>query len=241
MSPKGGSGGGRGRPGSGGGRSGGGSGGARGPGRPAGGGRPPGEGGGRPASGGRPGSGRPAGGRPSSGRPSGRPAEGRPGSEQSGGGRPGAGRPTSAGRPGGGRPAGAGNRSEQADAAAPRAYADIIYGRNAVQEAMRARLRTVRSIWATETTAREPWLRGVDVKVANPHEIADRCGSDGHQGVCAMAGRFPYADATALLRRPAAAPRRARRGPGRPEPRRHRQDGGVRGCRWAHHPRAAVG
>ncbi|WP_354698274.1 Putative TrmH family tRNA/rRNA methyltransferase [Paraconexibacter sp. AEG42_29] len=76
----------------------------------------------------------------------------------------------------------------------------MIYGRNAVHEALRAKLRPVRSIWATEPTAREPWLRGADVRVAASHEIAARCGSDGHQGVCAIAGRFPYADAAGLLR-----------------------------------------
>ncbi len=65
---------------------------------------------------------------------------------------------------------------------------------------MRAKLRSVRSIWATEATAREPWLRGVDVKTATSQQIAERCGSDGHQGVCAMAGRYPYADAAGLLR-----------------------------------------
>ncbi|MCW2958162.1 MAG: rlmB, partial [Solirubrobacterales bacterium] len=97
-----------------------------------------------------------------------------------------------------GRPAGGAE-----GASAPRPYADIIYGRNAVHEALRAKLRTVRSIWATETTAREPWLRGVDVRTATAHEITERCGSDGHQGVCAMAGRFPYADAAALLKQPA--------------------------------------
>ncbi len=123
------------------------------------------------------------------------------------GGRPSRGpAPTGAGvpRPGapGGRPQ---NRPQKpADAAAaPRSYADMIYGRNAVHEALRAKLRQVRSIWATEATSREPWLRGVDVRTATSDEIADRCGSDGHQGVCAMAGRFPYADAAALLRRDA--------------------------------------
>jgi 23S rRNA (guanosine2251-2'-O)-methyltransferase len=77
---------------------------------------------------------------------------------------------------------------------------NVIYGRNAVHEALKAKLRPVRSIWATEPTSREPWLRGTDVRVATSDEIASRCGSDGHQGVCAIAGRYPYADARALLR-----------------------------------------
>ncbi|MCW3000113.1 MAG: rlmB, partial [Solirubrobacterales bacterium] len=105
---------------------------------------------------------------------------------------------TSGGRGAPSRPPAAGDA-----AAAPRPYADIIYGRNAVHEALQAKLRSVRSVWATEATSREPWLRGVEVRTTTSDEIADRCGSDGHQGVCAMAGRFPYADAAALLRAPA--------------------------------------
>jgi 23S rRNA (guanosine2251-2'-O)-methyltransferase len=66
-----------------------------------------------------------------------------------------------------------------------------VYGRNAVREALRGR-RRVRRIWATAAAAREG-LAGA------PAEIAGRCGSDAHQGVCAQADPYPYADAADLL------------------------------------------
>jgi 23S rRNA (guanosine2251-2'-O)-methyltransferase len=167
-------------------------------------GRPGGGGGGggkdRPAGGGAGGKGRPAGGGGRGKRPAGRGDDAPRGGPEPW---------KRAARPGGKRAGGAAGRPERREAAAregrPGADGgapppDVIYGRNAVHEALRARLRPVRSIWATDATAREPWLRGVDVRVASSQEIADRCGSDGHQGVCAIAGRFPYADAAALLR-----------------------------------------
>ncbi len=96
---------------------------------------------------------------------------------------------------------GPGGRPPSTSAAAgTRLEPGIIYGRNAVREALAARLRPVRDVWATAPAAREPWLRGVPVRTATGDEITARCGSDGHQGVCASAGRFPYADAGALLR-----------------------------------------
>jgi 23S rRNA (guanosine2251-2'-O)-methyltransferase len=76
----------------------------------------------------------------------------------------------------------------------------IVYGRNAVHEAIRGP-RTVSVVWATSNAAREPWLAagGVRLVVAGADEIASRCGSDGHQGVCAEVSEFVYADARALL------------------------------------------
>jgi 23S rRNA (guanosine2251-2'-O)-methyltransferase len=77
----------------------------------------------------------------------------------------------------------------------------ILYGRNAVHEALRGRrARRVRDVWATAGAAREPWLEGVAVRVVTAQEIEGRCGSDAHQGVCADAGAYPYTDAAALLR-----------------------------------------
>ena len=80
----------------------------------------------------------------------------------------------------------------------------IIYGRNAVREALRAGRRPVREVWATEpAVSSEPWLAetpGVSVHAAD--EIAARCGSDDHQGVCADAGDYPYASAGELLAEP---------------------------------------
>jgi 23S rRNA (guanosine2251-2'-O)-methyltransferase len=77
----------------------------------------------------------------------------------------------------------------------------ILYGRNPVREALRGRRSAnVRWAWATPGAAREAWLGGVEVTVTSPEELERRCGSAAHQGVCAEAGPFPYADADALLR-----------------------------------------
>jgi 23S rRNA (guanosine2251-2'-O)-methyltransferase len=73
----------------------------------------------------------------------------------------------------------------------------IIYGRNAVREAIRGP-RRVRTIWATKGAARE--FEGARHAAAD--EIARRSGSDGHQGVCADVEEYRYADAAALLAAP---------------------------------------
>jgi len=84
----------------------------------------------------------------------------------------------------------------------------IVYGRNPVREALRGRRATqVREVWATERTAREPWLaetgaRPSRLHVAHAHEIEERCGTTAHQGVCAECGPYPYAGADELLGRP---------------------------------------
>jgi 23S rRNA (guanosine2251-2'-O)-methyltransferase len=81
----------------------------------------------------------------------------------------------------------------------------IIYGRNAVHEALRAGRRRIRRVWATEATRREPWLAGASVAIetVTAEEVGRRAGSDGHQGVCALADPYPYADAADLLQLPA--------------------------------------
>ena len=76
----------------------------------------------------------------------------------------------------------------------------IVYGRNPVREALRGR-REVRTVWATERAAREPWLR--DVGRSTPpllRRSTERSGSPEHQGICAEVSPYPYADADALLR-----------------------------------------
>src|SRR3954447_11770032 len=70
----------------------------------------------------------------------------------------------------------------------------VIYGRNPVREALRGR-RRVRHIWSTS----DEW-RGA-TKATN-EEIAARCGSDAHQGVCAAVDPYPYADEAELLAGP---------------------------------------
>jgi len=81
----------------------------------------------------------------------------------------------------------------------------VLYGRNAVEEALRAGRRRVHRVHATSGAAREPWLRnpGVPVAVVDAEEVARRAGSEGHQGVAAEVDPYPYADAAVLLRGPA--------------------------------------
>jgi 23S rRNA (guanosine2251-2'-O)-methyltransferase len=74
----------------------------------------------------------------------------------------------------------------------------IVYGRNAVREALRGKRRVTR-VWADKSAAREPWLQAVGHKDAAPADIESLCGSPDHQGVCADAGDYPYADAPRLL------------------------------------------
>ena len=76
----------------------------------------------------------------------------------------------------------------------------IVYGRNPVREALRGRRAgRVGDVWASARAAREPWLTGHEVRVVTAEQIEGRCGSDAHQGVCAEAGPYPYADPAELL------------------------------------------
>ncbi len=76
----------------------------------------------------------------------------------------------------------------------------IVYGRNPVLEALRGRRATaVKDVWATASTAREPWLAPLGPRIASAEQIERRCGSSSHQGVCADAGHYPYAPAERLL------------------------------------------
>ena len=77
----------------------------------------------------------------------------------------------------------------------------IVYGRNAVREALRGR-RTVQRVFATERAAREVWLGGVETHVEDQWRIEERCGSSDHQGICAEVGPYPYVDADSLLEPP---------------------------------------
>ena len=104
----------------------------------------------------------------------------------------------------------------------------IVYGRNAVREAhpraaAGAHACGPRRARRASSRARVPG-RARD-------EIARRCGSDGHQGVCADVEEYRYADAADAAARARPGPRRARRGDRPAEPRRglphrrvHRRD-----------------
>lgn len=75
----------------------------------------------------------------------------------------------------------------------------ILYGRNPVREALRGP-REVKRVWATRRALEgEEWLRGSDARSVDGAEIERICGSSEHQGVCAEASGYRYADADALL------------------------------------------
>jgi len=74
----------------------------------------------------------------------------------------------------------------------------IIFGRNAVREALRGRRRVERA-WATPGAARESWLSGVSLEQVESEEVESRCGHPDHQGLCAEVGPYPYVPAGGLL------------------------------------------
>ena len=101
----------------------------------------------------------------------------------------------------------------------------IIYGRNAVREALRGR--APRRAGSGRPRARRRTRRAGHAGLARTRSRA-RCGSDAHQGVCAEVDDYRYADAAELLARARAVARRARRGHRPAEPRRRLPHGRVR-------------
>jgi 23S rRNA (guanosine2251-2'-O)-methyltransferase len=80
----------------------------------------------------------------------------------------------------------------------------IVYGRNAVREALRGRrAATVHGVTATAAASREAWLADVPVTIARAHEIEQICGSREHQGICARVADYVYADPRSLFAGPA--------------------------------------
>ena len=63
----------------------------------------------------------------------------------------------------------------------------VLYGRNAVREALCGR-RRVREYGPRQAVASEPWLRSAAPVRAGEEAIEARCGSPDHQGVCAEVG-----------------------------------------------------
>ena len=78
----------------------------------------------------------------------------------------------------------------------------LLYGRNPVHEALRAGRRRVTKIWATGQAAKEPWLQGVKITELSGEEIAEKAGTDAHQGIVAAVEPYPYVDAAELLAAP---------------------------------------
>lgn len=168
-------------------------------------GRPGGGDGGRRGGGG--GKGRPGGG--DGGRPGGGGRKDQPG----GGGRPGdGGRPgggSGKGRPGTGSGKGTGGTGRPRPAPGDREHERpvdprvVLYGRKPVFEALRAGRRKVHHLWATVPALQtENWLAdaGVPFDEADPEWLTGKAGTEGHQGVCALADPYPYVDADELLR-----------------------------------------
>ncbi len=76
---------------------------------------------------------------------------------------------------------------------------DLVYGRNAVREALRGR-RQVLELWASERAAASlEWLsEGPRPQRRKERELTEACGSPDHQGVVAWAEPYRYADALDL-------------------------------------------
>jgi 23S rRNA (guanosine2251-2'-O)-methyltransferase len=78
--------------------------------------------------------------------------------------------------------------------------ADLVYGRQAVREALRGR-REVLEVFATERVAAgEPWLAEARVRVQPERELTERAGTRDHQGVVARVEPYRYADAYELAK-----------------------------------------
>jgi len=76
---------------------------------------------------------------------------------------------------------------------------DLVYGRNAVREALRGR-RSVLELWVGERAAATlEWLsEGPKAHVRRERELTEAAGSPDHQGVVAWCEPYPYADAWEL-------------------------------------------
>ena len=74
----------------------------------------------------------------------------------------------------------------------------IVYGRNAVREALRGP-RHVARVWATERAAREEWLAAATPAIVAAGDLEALCGSGGHQGVGGPASAYRYAEPATLL------------------------------------------
>ena len=77
---------------------------------------------------------------------------------------------------------------------------DLVYGRQAVREALRGR-REVLEVWATERAAAgEEWLADTKFKLALDRDLTELAGTRDHQGVVARVEPYRYADAYELAK-----------------------------------------
>jgi 23S rRNA (guanosine2251-2'-O)-methyltransferase len=100
-------------------------------------------------------------------------------------------------------------RGERFSASAPALPKDfrhdgqLLYGRNAVHEVLRADRREVRKVWATAPALEaEEWLQDADPKVVSGDELTALAGSGDHQGVVAAVDAYPYVELETLLAQP---------------------------------------
>lgn len=77
----------------------------------------------------------------------------------------------------------------------------IVYGRNAVREALRGP-REVACVWVTANAAADDWPSGTRVIEVSESELAGICGSEGNQGIAAEVEEFTYGDAARVLAAP---------------------------------------
>lgn len=77
---------------------------------------------------------------------------------------------------------------------------ELVYGRNAVREALRGR-RRVLELWVGERAAASlPWLdEGPRPQMRRERDLTEAAGSPDHQGVVAWCEPFPYSDARDLV------------------------------------------
>jgi 23S rRNA (guanosine2251-2'-O)-methyltransferase len=74
----------------------------------------------------------------------------------------------------------------------------ILYGRNAVREAMRGR-RAVSRVWASGGAAGEAWLEDTPVLEVPLATLERLCDSPDHQGICAEVEPYPYVEPASVL------------------------------------------
>jgi len=85
----------------------------------------------------------------------------------------------------------------------PRAGTSILYGRNAVREAVRGRRRVLR-VWVTRDAGAELPEGAPPASVVDRDEIERICGSPDHQGLACEVERYRYAEAERILDDPQA-------------------------------------
>jgi 23S rRNA (guanosine2251-2'-O)-methyltransferase len=101
------------------------------------------------------------------------------------------------------RESGSRSRSERRGRRRPAAGTSILYGRNAVREALRGRRRVLR-VWVTREGGAELPEGAAPASVVERDELEQICGSPDHQGLACEVERYRYVEAEGLLGEPQA-------------------------------------